>query len=431
MKNIFWFRRDLRLHDNHGLSQALQSGLPVQPLFIYDSNLLDQLEGDDPRVWFIGRQLLAIHQQLLQYGSSLLVMQGTPVEVFARLIAEGDIQEVYANEDYEPYALQRDKGVEELLLGKGISLRLFPDHLIMPPGAVLKDDGSPYTVFTPFMKRWKLRFNHGMLDPHPSTTFHRHFISKDGPEELLYPPRFTARHHQVNSPHLNPAMLKSYAETRDRPDLDSTSKLGPHLRFGTVSIREIVNEAFTHSETFLNELIWRDFFAQIMAHFPFVATQSFKKGFELFPWMNNPQDIERWMTGTTGFPIVDAGMRQLVSTGFMHNRVRMITASFLVKDLLVDWRIGEAFFAKHLLDFDLASNNGNWQWAAGTGCDASPFFRIFNPLEQQRKFDPAFIYIKQWVPEYGTGTYTTPIIDHSYARLRALDRYKGMKSGSV
>jgi deoxyribodipyrimidine photo-lyase len=431
MQNIFWFRRDLRLHDNHALSQALQSGLPVQPLFIYDTSILDLLEGDDSRVWFIGRQLLAIHQQLQQYGSGLRVMQGTPAEVFEALIAEQPIREVYANEDYEPYALQRDKGVEELLLGKGISLRLFPDHLIMPPGAVMKDDGTPYTVFTPFMKRWKLRFHPEMLDPHPTTTLHHQFAGRDATAELPHPLRFTSTHHQVLPPQLSPSMLESYAATRDRPDLDSTSKLGPYLRFGTVSTREVMREALAHSETFMNELIWRDFFAQILFHFPYVAAQSFKKGFALFPWLNNPHDIERWMTGTTGFPIVDAGMRQLVNTGFMHNRVRMITASFLVKDLLVDWRIGEAFFAKHLLDFDLASNNGNWQWAAGTGCDAAPFFRIFNPSEQQRRFDPGFIYVKQWVPEYGSGHYATPMVDHSFARLRALEKYKGMKSGPV
>jgi deoxyribodipyrimidine photo-lyase len=417
---LFWFRRDLRLHDNHALYNALESGFPVQPVFIYDEEILRGLERDDARVWFIRGRLAAIHGELQQHGSSLQVFHGNPAEIFAHLMAKGELRGVYANEDYEPYALERDRAVAKVLDGASDGLRLFSDHLIMPPGTVLKDDGTPYTVYTPFMKRWKLRFGAGPPRHFPSETLLHRTAREDNPVTVPDPHGFTPAHITVPSPRLEPGLLVEYAETRDRPDLDATSRLGPHLRFGTVSVREAVREALAYSETFLNELIWREFFAHILFHFPHVTEKSFKRGFDLFPWQNEEADIERWMTGTTGFPIVDAGMRQLVQTGLMHNRVRMITASFLVKDLLVDWRIGEAFFARHLLDYELASNNGNWQWAAGTGCDAAPFFRIFNPTAQQRKFDPHQAYIRKWVPEFGTARYPEPMIDHAMARERAL-----------
>lgn len=427
MKNIFWFRRDLRLHDNHGLYRALIAGFPVQPIFIYDRQILDLLEPDDARVQFLVEQLMRLEQGLRSYGSSLWVMEGDPVQVFEQLIAAGDVREVFANEDYEPYGIRRDQTLAKILNANGITLNLNADHLIMPPGRVLKEDGTPYTVFTPFMKRWKLGFKGTMTDPFPDKTHFHHLLQIESPASVPNPSGFTGSTIKVVQPRIEQEILTRYHETRDRPDLNATSFLGPHLRFGTVSVRQVVNEALHHSETFLNELIWREFFAHILYHYPEVEAQNFRKGFDHFPWRNDPNEIERWMTGTTGFPMVDAGMRQLVQTGWMHNRVRMITASFLVKDLLVDWRIGEAFFARHLLDFELASNNGNWQWAAGTGCDAAPFFRIFNPAEQQRKFDPDMTYIRKWIPEFGTARYPLPMIDHAAARNRALKLYKEMK----
>ncbi len=339
-------------------------------------------------------------------------------------MASQPISEVYANEDYEPYALKRDRDVGEFLESKGVPLRLFADHLLNAPGKVLKDDGTPYTVYTPFMKRWKLGFEPEMVSPYPSAKHLHNLHKSDGGEPLPDPDGFTPSAIAVPPPKLDEATMIGYKEHRDRPDLDATSYLSPHLRFGTVSVREVARATMDLSETFLNELIWRDFFAHILFHFPEVEKGNFKKGFDFFPWLNREEEIARWTSGTTGFPIVDAGMRQLVQTGFMHNRVRMITASFLVKDLLVDWRMGEAFFAQHLLDYELASNNGNWQWAAGTGCDAAPFFRIFNPAEQQRKFDPNLKYIRKWLPEFGTKQYPEPMIDHADARKRALAAYQ-------
>ncbi len=425
--NIFWFRRDLRFTDNRALYEALSAGRRVLPLFIFDSLILDPLERDDARVSFIYRTLVGLHQQLKDQGSGLVVATGTAAEVFSRLTKEYNIETVFAGEDFEPYGIRRDDETKNLLAAYGIRFRLISDHLIFRPGAVLKDDGKPYTVYTPFMKRWKLRFSREMADQIPSAIISGNWYPHQTEFPSLPKIGFTPSGISVPDYDLSEGILRNYLHTRDLPALEGTSGIGPHLRFGTISVREAVRAALEYSETFLNELIWREFFSHILWHFPEVAERSFKRGFDLFPWENNPKKLERWMSGKTGFPLVDAGMRQLAATGNMHNRVRMVTASFLVKDLLVDWRIGEAFFAKHLLDYELASNNGNWQWAAGTGCDAAPFFRIFNPAEQQRKFDPQLLYIRKWVPEFGTASYPLPMVDHSEARKHALQILKGLR----
>lgn len=425
--NIFWFRRDLRFTDNRALYEAMLAGHAVLPLFIFDSLILEPLERDDARVSFIYKTLLGLHQQLKDQGSGLLVETGNPAEVFSRLMKEYNIETVFAGEDFEPYGIRRDEEVKNLLAASGIGFRLFSDHLIFRPGEVLKDDGKPYTVYTPYMKRWKALFRKEMADPVPSGAGPGNFYPHQVEFFSLTRFGFTPSTITVPGFDLSAGMLHNYLQTRDLPAMDGTSMAGPHLRFGTLSVREAVRAALHHSETFLNELIWREFFAQILWHFPDVAHRSFKRSFGLFPWQNDPEKIERWMTGTTGFPVVDAGMRQLTASGTMHNRVRMVTASFLVKDLLVDWQIGEAFFAKHLLDYELASNNGNWQWAAGTGCDAAPFFRIFNPTEQQRKFDPEMLYIRRWIPEYGTVAYPQPVVDHAEARKKALEILKSLR----
>ncbi|HRZ41831.1 MAG TPA: deoxyribodipyrimidine photo-lyase [Bacteroidales bacterium] len=424
---LLWFRRDLRLHDNRALEAALAAGRDVLPLFIFDRHILDPLDRDDARVSFIHLTLHGMHRQLCDHGSGLLVCTGTPAEVLQRLVQQYNIGTVFAGEDYEPYGIRRDHKVKELLAGSGISLQLIKDHLIFRPGEVLKDDGQPYTVYTPFMRKWKTLFHKEMAEPIPPAVhagkWHRH----DPEFPSLRQIGFSSAEITVPDWDLSEATLRNYLHTRDLPAQDGTSHAGPHLRFGNLSVREAVRAALKHSETFLNELIWREFFAHILWYFPEVVHRSFKSAFEFFPWENDPEKISRWMNGTTGFPLVDAGMRQLVRTGTMHNRVRMVTASFLVKDLLVDWRIGEAFFARHLLDFELASNNGNWQWAAGTGCDAAPFFRIFNPSEQQRKFDPEMGYIQHWVPEYGTSAYPRPMVDHTEARKHAMQILKSLR----
>ncbi len=422
---VHWFRRDLRLQDNHALSLALQSGLPVLPLFIFDHHITEGLSSDDARVGFIGESLQRLDSSLREQGTFLVVEEGDPVEVFQRLLARYHVREVYLNAAYSPYGRARDEKVMGLLTSKGARCVSVNDHLVMAPGTVMKGDGTPYTVFTPFMKRWKSLFHDDLLRPYPVDLSRMQSFEDEAPPPFSGLPK-GFRRSSVSVPpfDLSAELLAGYAAMRDRPDIEGTSLAGPHLRFGTLGVREAVRTTQKHSETFLNELIWREFFAHILYHYPRVETESFKGRFDLMPWVNDATQIELWKTGRTGFPIVDAGMRQLVATGWMHNRVRMIAASLLVKDLLVDWRIGEGFFAMHLLDYELASNNGNWQWAAGTGCDAAPFFRIFNPFTQQKRFDPEEKYIRRWIPEYGTAAYPEPMVDHQVARQRALDAYQ-------
>jgi deoxyribodipyrimidine photo-lyase len=423
---IFWFRRDLRITDNSGLFHALKSGLPVLPIFIFDTEILDKLNSkSDARVTFIYNQLQIINSEIEKFGSSLKVLHGKPLESFQKLTGEFEIAAVYTNNDYEPYAIQRDKEIEIFLKQKGIVFHTFKDHLIFEHNEVLKDDGTPYTVFTPYSRKWKQKLEKSGIPEFPSQN-HLQSLYKTKPFHFpeIGEIGFVKSQIQVPEMNISEQLIKNYAEKRDLPALDATSKLGVYLRFGTISIREVTRIALTFSEVFLNELIWRNFFSQILLHFPQVEKKAFKPKYDFIQWRNNEKEFEAWCRGETGYPMVDAGMRELSETGFMHNRVRMVTASFLTKHLLIDWRWGEAWFAEKLLDFDLASNNGNWQWAAGCGCDAAPYFRVFNPESQQQKFDPQAKYILKWVPEYGTVKYPQPIVEHAFARERVLQVYK-------
>ncbi len=425
--NIFWFRRDLRLEDNTALDQALASGLPVLPLFIFDTNITDELPRDDARISFIHETLSDINSSLQKSGSSLYIVKGDPVEKWKEIILSFDIRAVYINKDYEPYAIQRDKNVEELLKGNRISLFRYTDEVIFEEGEILKSDNRPYTIFTPYKNRWmkKLGENPALITPGTGKKYAAFFpFSHTFPS--LHETGFRKSDIRVRPYDLS--VIPDYQKYRNLPAMDRTSYLSPHLRFGTVSIRYLVNVALIQNLSFLNELIWREFFMQILFHFPGVVTDNFKPVYDDIQWRNDEREFSKWCIGETGYPIVDAGMRQLNGTGYMHNRVRMITAGFLCKHLLIDWRWGEAYFAQKLLDYELSSNNGNWQWAAGTGCDAAPYFRIFNPETQQKKFDPEEEYIKRWVDNSGKPGYPVKIVEHDFARQRAITVYKsGLK----
>jgi deoxyribodipyrimidine photo-lyase len=441
---FFWLRRDLRLKDNAGLYRALKEGGPVLPLFIFDQNILDDLGSrHDARVDFIFQTIQKLKLELEALGSSLLVCQGKPLDVWKSLLGQWPVGKVYANRDYEPYAVSRDQQVAELLHASQIVSHSSKDHVIFDQGEVLKPDGSPYTVFTPYSKKWKEKLisrqskkeaDFFYLRSYPTEKYFNNLLAVNSlpapladklkiriqlndlgffPSGQIFPPESVAQ-----------SLIRNYDKTRDYPAIDGVSRLGIHFRFGTISIREKANRALYLNGTYLNELIWRDFYSQILANFPQVVDKPFKPQYDRIKWLNSPEDFTKWCEGKTGYPIVDAGMRQLNATGYMHNRVRMITASFLTKHLLIDWRWGEAYFAQKLLDYDLASNSGGWQWAAGCGTDAAPYFRIFNPAEQAKKFDPEFKYIKFWVPEFGGASYPAPIVDHVFARTRCLEAYK-------
>lgn len=427
--NVFWFRRDLRLHDNTALDKALSAGLPVLPVFIFDTAITDDLSRDDPRLNFIYDTLSSLNKELLLSGGSILVMKGNPLAILEKLASEYMIENVFINKDYEPYAIDRDEKAKMLLESHGIALRPFSDQVIFGEDEVVKDDGKPYSVFTPYKNRWLRSFQELTLAPLTAPHSREGMFFSSG---KAFPGKEETGIHQsqIGVRDFDLSVIPDYDKFRDLPAEDRSSFLSPHLRFGTVSIREIVSRAFRENMVFLNELIWREFFMQILFHYPGVVTGNFKPAFDHIPWRNNPAEFERWCNGETGYPIVDAGMRQLNSTGFMHNRVRMITAGFLCKHLLIDWRWGEAYFAGKLLDYELSSNNGNWQWAAGTGCDAAPWFRIFNPTTQQKKFDAKGIYVRKWVPEYGLPGYPAPMVDHDTARRRAIETYgNAMKHG--
>lgn len=423
---IFWFRRDLRLEDNAGLYHALKQGGPVLPLFIFDRDILDLLEGKaDRRVEFIHAALVEMHGELERAGSSLEVRDGRPVEVFKQLLAEYDVAGVVTNTDYEPYATERDRAVMDLLATKGVRLHAYKDQVIFEKGEVLKDDGTPYTIFTPYSRRWKAAVNDFYLSSYPVSRYRQHFLRRP---PAAIPALETLGFRKTGGPFplstMKAVFLQQYQQQRDYPGIAGTTRMGVHLRHGTISIRALARQAVASSETYLNELIWREFYQMILWYFPAVGKgASFKPAYDHIQWRNNEQEFERWCAGQTGYPIVDAGMRELNATGFMHNRVRMIVASFLAKHLLIDWRWGEAYFAEKLLDFDLAANNGGWQWAAGCGCDAAPYFRVFNPTLQTKRFDPDFSYIRRWVPEWEELTYPHPMVDHEQARKRALEVY--------
>ncbi|MGS2761088.1 cryptochrome/photolyase family protein [Sinomicrobium sp. M5D2P9] len=422
--NVFWFRRDLRLHDNSGLHHALQSDRNVLPVFIFDTEILKQFtDKKDRRVHYIHQVLEHINSELQKNGSSLLTFFGTPQEAFEKLSEQYDIERVFCNRDYEPAALKRDKNIHELLKQKNIAFQDYKDQVIFEKNEVVKKDGDPYTVYTPYSKTWK-----NLLK---ETDYEAFDIKKDN-----FLPGKNNKFHTLKEigyektnitfsvPELNPSVIDTYDKYRDYPAMEHTTNLGKDLRFGTISIRQCVRFALQHNKTWLDELIWREFFMQILYHFPEVVNRCFKEKYERIKWRNNEEEFQRWCKGKTGYPIVDAGMRQLNQTGSMHNRVRMITASFLTKHLLIDWRWGEAYFAQKLLDYDMAANNGNWQWAAGCGCDAAPYFRVFSPEAQTKKFDKDLKYIRKWYPDYDSDLSNLPIVEHSFARKRALEAYR-------
>lgn len=424
-----WFRRDLRLEDNTALSAAFTNALPILPLFIFDTNILNELPKNDARVSFIHRSLLSIDQQLKKLKSGLHIEKGDPLKVWEKLIDTHDIDTVFVNRDYEPYALKRDDSIKQLLLSRGVKLATYQDQVIFEPHHILKPDGKPYSIYTPYKNKWLEAFS--KLD---KSTWS---VDDKANNDLFLKPNkhsfptitdlgFTTN--KLQPAEINLAIIPSYDQYRDYPE-ETTTFAGTYLRFGLISIRKLVLQAQSENQVYLSELIWREFFTQIMFHYPHVINHNFKKAYDHIIWRNNPEDFQRWCTGTTGFPLVDAGMRELNNTGFMHNRVRMVTAGFLCKHLLIDWRWGEAYFASKLFDYELASNNGNWQWASGTGCDAAPYFRVFNPERQANQFDPYNNYIKKWIPEFGTSQYAKPMIDHVFARQRAIETYKnGLKN---
>jgi len=421
---LFWHRRDLRMEDNCGLFHALKSDFPVQPIFIFDTNILEKLPENDARVSFIHQELQSIQKGYLERGTSLDVRFGNPLEIWKQLTEDYAIGLVYANRDYEPYALDRDKAVFELLKSKEIPFKGKKDHVIFEKNEVVKKDGKPYTVYTPYSKIWKEKFSSGKFETYPSdqiNNWHKREVKKIPTLEEM---GFTKTNIPFPSREVKNDIEKNYHNTRDIPSKAGTSRLSVHLRFGTISIRQLIAQTKELNGKYLNELIWREFYQQILWHFPDVVTQNFSRKYDGVKWRKSEEDFKKWCEGKTGYPIVDAGMRELNQTGHMHNRVRMITASFLTKHLLIDWRWGEAYFAEKLLDFELASNNGGWQWAAGTGVDAAPYFRIFNPYAQTNKFDKNMDYIKKWVPEVTTSDYPTAIVEHKFARARALETYK-------
>jgi len=423
---LMWFRRDLRLEDQRALYYALKEQGAVLPVFVFDREILDELPGvRDARINFIYGVVVDLKRRLEAMGSSLWVYNGKPLDAFRVLISTYHITGLYMNRDYEPYAMERDSQVVGLMEGHHIPVKSYKDQVVYEADEVLKKDGTPYTVFTPYMRRWKQHLQEDTLDDHPvndltaklyqTAPFQMPSLESIGFQEtfMSFPPRI-----------IDEETVRQYHQNRDFPAVNGTSRLGVHLRFGTISIRRVVARALQLNETWLNELIWREFFMMILRHFPWVVDQSFKPEYDDIEWRNDESDFKAWINGKTGYPLVDAGMRELNATGYMHNRPRMVTASFLTKHLLIDWRWGESYFAEKLLDYELASNNGGWQWAAGSGCDAAPYFRIFNPYRQASRFDPHQQYIKNWIPEIAAGDYVDPIVDHKHARERALKIYK-------
>ncbi|MBO6607557.1 deoxyribodipyrimidine photo-lyase [Psychroserpens sp.] len=428
---VFWFRRDLRLDDNVGLFHALNSSIPVLPIFIFDTEILNKLPKRDARVNFI-HDILQEMQNLLksEYNRSLAIYSGQPIEIFEQLLSEYNIQSVYTNRDYEPYADERDSAIENLLSAHNCEFKTYKDQVIFEQNEVVKKDGNPYVVYTPYMRSWKAKFQDSDITYFDSKALLQNCIEDNDLVNLsLSDIGFEHSDQKIAHYSVTPQLIQEYEATRNFPALDATSKLGPHLRFGTVSIRQMVKKAIAEeNEIFWQELIWREFFMQILWHFPYTKDRSFKAKYDRIEWRNNEEDFKKWCDGNTGYPLVDAGMRELNETGFMHNRVRMLVGSFLCKHLLIDWRWGEAYFAEKLHDYEMASNVGNWQWVAGSGVDAAPYFRIFNPTSQIQKFDKNHDYIKKWVPEYQELTYPQPMVDHKFARERCLTTYKAAVS---
>ncbi len=418
-KVIIWFRRDLRFEDNTALLAALAQNDSVLPLFIFDELIVNELSPDDPRVGFIYESLQILDDKLKKYGSGIQVMKGDPLEVWKEILKKEKVSKVYSNKDYEPYARERDKLIEDILGEASVDFYQFKDQVIFEEGEIVKDNQEPYHVFTPYKNKWLKKFKPTVsFKPVPFENFYKQTISFPTLDEL------GLRQASIKVKDFDLSLMKQYGSNRDFPSKPGSTHLGPHLRFGTISIRQLIEKVRVSSDVLLSELIWREFFMQILFHYPRVVHQNFKTKYDGITWRNDESDFKKWCLGQTGYPMVDAGMRELNKTGCMHNRVRMITAGFLCKHLLIDWRWGEAYFASKLLDFELSSNNGNWQWAAGTGCDAAPYFRIFNPYEQLKKFDKEMAYIRKWIPELDTPDYPKPMVEHKFARERALTTYK-------
>lgn len=429
--NIFWFRRDLRLDDNIGFCEALKDKNPVLPLFIFDKEILDKLPEDDARLTFIHSTLQAMRQNLQdEHESSIAMYYGKPENVYKNLIKEYKIEKVFTNRDYEPYAKERDGNIKNLLEDNNIEFKTFKDQVIFEENEVVKKDGNPYVVYTPYSKIWLDQFDEDKLKIHYTNSYLENLVKNSRlPNLSLSDIGFKKSSQEIKPYEVTPTLIQDYEATRNFPAKDNTSRLGPHLRFGTVSVRKMIKKAITEdNNTFLKELIWREFFMQILWHFPKTKDQAFKSKYDRIEWRNNEDDYKKWCEGKTGYPLVDAGMRQLNKTGFMHNRVRMLVGSFLCKHLLIDWRWGEAYFAEKLHDYEMSSNVGNWQWVAGSGVDAAPYFRIFNPTTQIDKFDKNRNYIKTWVTEFETNNYPEKMVDHKEARERCLKVYKAAVS---
>ena len=426
----------MRLSDNAGLYHALKAGLPVKPVFIFDKNILDRLgDASDPRVTFIHETMEGIRSELKKLGSDVQIYYGDPTEVWQTLAKDSNLNAVFTNRDYERYAIDRDDKVAKILEEASIGFNTFKDHVIFEKGEIVKDDGMPYVVFTPYKRKWlaKLETREDFDNPgesyyfksYPTEKYFENFLQFQSDSMIsLKEMGFEKSILPIPSALVARSVIRQYDKRRNFPAIEGTSKLGIHFRFGTISIRAKARHAQKLNDTYLSELIWRDFYSMILQHFPRVEDQSFREKYDHIEWRNNEEEFEKWCNGKTGYPIVDAGMRELNATGYMHNRVRMIVASFLTKHLLIDWRWGERYFASKLLDFDLASNSGGWQWAAGSGTDAAPYFRIFNPYTQADKFDKQREYIRKWVPEVDTADYPSPIVDHKMARERCLTTYK-------
>ena len=426
--NIFWFRRDLRLDDNTALMEALKDDLPVLPIFVFDDEILNKLPEDDARLSFIHEKLQQIRNELIQnHNSSVAFFHGKPIDVFNNLIKSYDVKKVFANDDYEPYALKRDLEINKILQNNTIEFNTYKDQVIFEKSEIVKSDGTPYVVYTPYKNKWKEQFNQSNLSTHNSRKHLDNLIKNSGlPNLSLTDIGFKKSSIKTPNYIATPKLIDNYENTRNFPAIENgTSRLGPHLRFGTVSVRDMMKKAIAEeNKVFWSELIWREFFMQILWHFPHTKEKSFRPKYDRIEWRNNENEFEAWKKGETGYPLVDAGMRQLNETGYMHNRVRMLVASFLCKHLLIDWRWGETYFAEKLLDYDMSANIGNWQWAAGSGVDAAPYFRIFNPTTQVTKFDKQLEYINTWVQDFNELTYPKPIVDHKMARERCLAAYK-------
>ncbi len=418
--NIVWLRRDLRLDDNTAIQEALKSEKQVLLLYVFDKELVRNKSVNHLGLNFVYDQLQKLNNKLSSYKSSVLIKSGDPISALIEIFNKYQIKGIYANEEYEPYTQIRDKKVTELCIRNRVDIRFFKDQVNFGPDEVLKADGTPYQVYTSYKNKWLSQLNFDeQKDSHVDfELFYKEIFTVPTKKELGLK-ETSKKVRAFNLDH-----IQDYHLNRDFPYLDAGSYLGIYLRYGAISIRDLVKNVSHINDVFLSELIWREFFMQIMYHYPHVIDGSFKKKYDFIKWENNENMFLLWQKGQTGYPIVDAGMRELNETGYMHNRVRMITASFLCKHLLIDWRWGEAYFASKLQDYELAANNGNWQWVAGTGCDAAPYFRVFNPITQQKKFDSELKYVKMWVPEFENFGYAQPIVEHSMARKRAIETYK-------